>query len=592
MKVLSSVRSWFTRSKPAKVIGPARRNYDASTFDRLTADLGAALLSPDSAIWGQLPTLRNRARTLERVNPYARKFLRIVEKKIVGCGFTLQEKAKLPDGSLDKITNDIVEAGWSKWSKRRYCSVDGRLSWHRVERTVTRTVARDGEILVRLVRGFANKFGFAVQLIEPDHLDDAYNDTLRNGNEVRAGVELNEWKAPVAFHVLVKHPGDWFSGFNRVAVTNKRERIEARDIVYVGLADRVGATRSVPWLTCVMLTLNHLHRYEEAEVIAARMQANNQGFYEKTVPEALPGGVELFEGFEEGELPQESAPGTMTELPVGVSAKLPQPTHPNPAFAEARKAFLRAAASGLDVGYSALGSDYKDANYSSLRAASLDENDGWKMLQTFIIDDLETPVFEAWLESAIFSGALPLRMADYDRLVEAAEFKARGFPYVDPAKEMAANILAVENGFTSRRQIVAAGGGDIGDVYDEIAADEALAKEKGITIPSGKSAAPAAPVGTATPPPQDDDDEPKGEDDKESDDALRMLVARMQTPAPVTLNIKADALTVAQPVKKSVTFRTDADGRMLGADVVETTSGEAVKPVLTAPQRNGHVTTA
>jgi lambda family phage portal protein len=560
MKLLKRIGSYFRKS--------TKRSFEAGQFNRLTQDLSAALLSPDAALFSNLVTLRNRARTLERNNPVARKFLRICEVKIVGCGIGLQSKVKLSDATLDKPTNSLIETAWSQWGKRKHCTVDGLLSWPRVQRLVVRTVARDGEVLLRLVRNFPHsKYKFAVQVIEPDHLDETYNDTLANGHEVRMGVELDGWRRPIAFYLLTRHPGEVVYAFSKAQPSLKRERVDARDIVYVGLPDRAGQTRAVSWMSCVMLSVNHLVEYEKAEVVAARMQANSNTFFEKTVPENLEGvrtasgsEVTVPDGFQDGELIQESSPGQAVELPLGFKAVLPPPTHPNPAFAEARKAFLRSAASGLGVAYSELGSDYKDANYSSMRAEALVSNPGWKTLQQWVIEDLCEIVFEAWLETAIMSGALPFRIADFDRLNQP-DFKAPGFAYVDPVKDLTAQVMAIDNGFKSRRSVVAEQGGDLEDVYDDIAADEALAIEKGITIPSTSSkpaaAASAQPVDDED---EEDDDKPEDEkpDEKEDDDEEEEARKRV-----VIVN------SPPRTGKRFVRFQRDQSGRMRAAEVTE-----------------------
>ena len=53
---------------------------------------------------------------------------------------------------------------------------------------------------------------------------------------------------------------------------------------------------------------------------------------------------------------------------------------------------------------------------------------------------------------------------------------------VDPMKDTQANVIAVQNGFKSRRGIISEAGGDIEDVLDEIAADNELAESKGVEL--------------------------------------------------------------------------------------------------------------
>lgn len=569
MRLLPRFRSWFKRTL-------SKRDYEAAQFNRLTADLPASNLTADAANWNSLATMRSRARTLERDNPLARKYLSIVVTKIVGCGISLQNKAKLHDGKLDKPANSIVETGWYKWGKRKYCTVDGQLSWNRLKRLAARTVARDGEMLIRIVRGFPNAFGFALQPVEADHLDETLNERLANGREIRMGVELDVWKRPVAYYLLARHPGDSISMFGGAPTRMKHERVEAKDMIYLGLPDRAGQTRCVTWMSAAVLPIHHLSQYEKAEVIAARQQANNQGYFEKTVPENLTDArtkngdaVALPDGFDSGELVQESSPGQMTELPMGVKAILPPPTHPNSVFAPAKSAFLRTVASGLCVSAADLGSDYSQANYSSMRASALEANPGWKILQQWIIEDLCEQVFEAWLEMALLSGQLPgLFLSDYDRLNQP-EFRAAAFPYVDPQKDAMAQILLRDNKLKSHRQIVAEQGGDIEDLFDEIEADDALAAEKGITIPSSSSPATTVPQ----PSPEMDNEDDEEEDDQDEEDK-KPVRAAAPAPVPIAITVRTES-TTPKTVKK-VTFKRADDGTVTGADVEEV---EEIQPL-------------
>ena len=61
------------------------------------------------------------------------------------------------------LGRQIIEREFANWGKA--CTVDGRLSWVDAQKLFVETVARDGECLIRLVRGYNNPFGFALQFI-------------------------------------------------------------------------------------------------------------------------------------------------------------------------------------------------------------------------------------------------------------------------------------------------------------------------------------------------------------------------------------------------------------------------------------------
>ena len=87
--------------------------------------------------------------------------------------------------------------------------MDGRLSWCDSQKLAIKSVARDGELLIRHVTGrdVPNPFNYAFQLLEPDQLDEDFTAILPNGNFVFMGIEHNRWGRPVAYHILTQHPG-------------------------------------------------------------------------------------------------------------------------------------------------------------------------------------------------------------------------------------------------------------------------------------------------------------------------------------------------------------------------------------------------
>jgi len=153
-----------------------RRSYEAGAINRLLNNWTTTPKTADEAIKGNLRNMRARSRDLSRNNDYARKYGEMVKTNVVGTnGIVMQSKAKRPDGTFDKLDNESIEKAWKLWGRKPNCSVNGKLSWIDTQRCVVETVARDGEILIRKVRGADNPFGYALQLIECDHLDEDLN---------------------------------------------------------------------------------------------------------------------------------------------------------------------------------------------------------------------------------------------------------------------------------------------------------------------------------------------------------------------------------------------------------------------------------
>ena len=223
---------------------PQKRGYAGINTGRLFADFASVTRSSDAELKPALRILRNRSRELARNNEYARRYISLLRNGAVGPhGISVQCKARNADGSLDGPGNRIIENAWKAWGKRGSCTVDGRLSFGDAQRLVIETLARDGEVLVRLMPGARNADRFAIQFLEADLLDEELTKKLDNGNAVRMGVEVDGFGKAVAYHLLQAHPGDYefANGYHRMHI-----RVPASEILHIFQPDRPHQTRGAP----------------------------------------------------------------------------------------------------------------------------------------------------------------------------------------------------------------------------------------------------------------------------------------------------------------------------------------------------------
>jgi lambda family phage portal protein len=465
--MLKNLRSLFRRTVQKE------RSFGAANTSRLSMDWIISPLSADSAMRGKLTAIRSRSRDLERNNEWNRGFLRTLENNVIGeTGIALQLRVKdTVSGKLDEIANDKIETAWWQWGRVGKCTLCGRHSWRDVQRIIVRAIARDGEVLLRKVRTQA---GLRIQLIEADLLDADANFIASNGNEVRMGVEIDaQTHAVVAYHVLGRHPGDT----DYSTRMNEKARLPAEDIIHLFLTERIDQTRGLPWIIASMQGLKMLDGYAEAELVAARTGAAKMGFFTKKTPDGWTGDIDG-----DGNLSMDASPGTIEELPAGVEFKEWSTDHPNSGYGDFVKSRLRGVATSLGISYNSLASDLEGVNYSSIRAGLLEEREVWKAIQRFLIEHFCEPIFTEWLTLELLSGRLGLpweKMWKFD----VPEFQGRRWAWVDPKKDMEANILGIRSGQTSLRKVVAETGGDIYDVFTAQQADNALAESMGIKLP-------------------------------------------------------------------------------------------------------------
>src|SRR5208337_4093733 len=134
---------------------------------------------------------RARARQFGLNNPYAKKYLRLLQLNVAD-GMKLHSLVKNANGTFDKSANKLLEDQWKVWGKKETCCVDGLLNWNDALKLIISSVARDGEIFIRLIRNFKNDFGFAIQIIEPDYFDIYYNiNDIKTGNYIRMSIEYD-----------------------------------------------------------------------------------------------------------------------------------------------------------------------------------------------------------------------------------------------------------------------------------------------------------------------------------------------------------------------------------------------------------------
>lgn len=451
----------------------SRRNYQGANVGRLFADFQASDKSPDAEIRFALKTLRNRCRDLERNNEYARRYIHLLKTNVVGDrGVTMQVKAKNTDGSFDRIGNTQIEREFAAWSRLGNCTVDGKMSFSDAQKFFIQSLCRDGEVLIRKVV-YPNKWGFAVEFLEPELLDELKNEVLPNGDQIRMGVEIDKYYRPIAYHLLTNHPGD----YQLYPQTRKTVRVTADKIIHVFLPERAQQTRGVPIMSTAIMSLKMLHGYREAELVAARTAAAKMGFFVSASGNDFPA-----DDKEDFTPIMNAEPGTFHQLPEGMDFKQFDPTHPTTAFGDFEKAILRGIASGLGVSYTSLANDLEGVSYSSIRQGELENRDFYKTLQAFMIEHFVDPIYREWLSMAMTKQVVSLPITKFDKFADSTQFRARGFAWVDPQKEINAAVTAMNNGIMSMQDVANQYGRDVEETFEQVAMEAELAKEYGINL--------------------------------------------------------------------------------------------------------------
>ena len=494
MTLWQRAAAWFRPPASAAAAGRHQvRRFEGARIDRLASDWLATTASINQELQSDLDRLRSRGRQLINNNDYARKFRGMVEDNIIGpSGIVLQARVEDSPGQPDRLANDALETAWAEWSTA--CDITGRLSLRDLCAQLVGGLPSDGEFLVRLIKGpdAGNRFNLALQVIDVDRIDTTFNG--RHGdNTVIMGVEVNAYRRPLALHLFASHPNDGTRS------SRQRVRIPADELIHGFKADRAEQCRGIPWMAPGMLSLHHLGGFMLSALLAAEHGANHYGFF--VTPDGAPPSVGVPD--DTGQNIAVSQPGTYDTLPQGTTFMAHESRYPNEVFAPFSKTVLQRVATGWRVAYHALANDLEGVSYSSIRSGTLEERDRWSADQAWFIAAFLEPLYKAWLQMALLSGAVlmpngsPLpaaKLAKFSR----HEWQPRRWEWVDPRSDVEAKIMAVKAGLMAPQDLAAAMGYDYDDVIKAIAAAQKLASEHGVTLsaylPTPGAVQPASPA--------------------------------------------------------------------------------------------------
>lgn len=440
--------------------------WKATDTGRLFADWMATILHPDRELQYHLRSLRARSRELVRNSSYVRGYWRDHAVQVVGAGgIAFQARASTASGKPRKDVNQKIEAAFREWGQRGICTVDGRWSRTGLEQQAIRTWDRDGECFIRFHYGTdLNRFGFAVELLDADLLDETYNVAPGPGrNEIRQGVEMDPRGKPLFYHFWSVHPDLRGWGGERVPVP-------AEEVVHLYDCERAGQTRGVPRWVAAMADLHMLDQTEQAFVVAMRVAASAMGYWHSTDSEqAMEFWTEVL-GKSDGKipLPLELSAGTIGVAPPGYQFTSFDPKQPSTNAVEFVRMLLRGAAKGIGCSNRTLTGDLSESNYSSMRADMLPERDGWKNDQRMVIETLTWPMYRGWLNSSLLCGGLALDTRLSGTYANAASFTGRRWPSVNPVDDADAALTRYRDlGITSRTRLAAEEGDDLEEIEAE-----------------------------------------------------------------------------------------------------------------------------
>lgn len=468
----------------ARVSPPiSRRSYSAAgsklTFNDFVGSRGSA----DYELIGGIAKVREKSRALARNSGTMKRYVRLLQTNVVGPGgFRYRCRVRKADGKIDLTLNKNVEMAYWRWAKKP--TVDGKMTMRQLQNLIAATWARDGEILIEMVYGQKYRDGFALNPLEADMLDETLNTVYREtGNQIRMGVEVDNYGRAVAYHMFTQHPGDpgWYYENNK----QRYRRVLADRIIHVYEQLRPGQTRGEPPSSAAILGVKMLDGYREAEVTARRIQASVMGFFKR----ALAGASQIdamatrqVEGEEGPEFEVDLSPGTFKTMPDGYEFEKFESQGATTDYQQFEGQVKKDVAMGLNISDMSLGMETAGVSYSTGRSVLQEDREYYRMLQEFFIETFADVIIERWVMQHSVQNDSTIPATKVRAVIEYSSFAGRGWDWIDPAKDVKANAEALRTRQTSLSRIAAQRGIDFLDLVEEIANDEAILKDAGLTV--------------------------------------------------------------------------------------------------------------
>jgi lambda family phage portal protein len=446
--------------------------YEAGSQTRRTIGWNAQSVSPNAAVLSTLATLRDRSRTATRNNGFAKGAIDKLVTNIIGTGIKPLSQA------TDPAIRKAIQALWTKWTDES--DADGLLDFYGQQAQAVRGFLEAGDDYIRL-RSRLPEDGLSVpmqlQVLEPELCPYTYN-LVTSTTRIRAGIEFDGIGRRIAYWFHPSRPGDLFD-----YDASQLRRVPAESVIHLYDPLRPGQLRGIPHLTQALIKLNELDKFDDATLLRQQLANLFVAFLTKSTAgdgvNMLTG--ETIETDGEGKPLVPMAPGLFQELGVGEDVKFSEPPGTSDGYKDFMKQQLLAVSAATGVPYEALTGDMSGVNDRTVRVVFNEFRLRIQMVQHHLIAfQLCRPVWRAWMDAAVLSGALPVSLADYRSNPDAylaVTWTPPRTPYIHPVQDVEAQQAAIRAGLTSRSAIVSELGEDAESIDEQQAADNQRADE-------------------------------------------------------------------------------------------------------------------
>lgn len=478
----------------------------ASVTKRATKGLTGISGSPQQDIDFNNYTMRQRGRLMYMSNAVAASAINTHRTNTIGVGLIPNPR---PDIAYLGLSDEqgaewvrTVKREFGLWAnEKRSCDASGINNFYEMQQMLLQSWLMSGDVFVLVQqreKTFKYPYTLRLRAIEADRImtPSATTNGLSlqittgvnpdNGNMIYDGVEVDASGMPIAYHINNRYPNDYTiaeENIQRVEIEGKNTGLP--NILHIMTAHRPEQYRGVSYLAPVIIPLLQLGRFTEAELAAAVVNA----FFTVYVTSDTDGNpLNETYGDDQSERSDskneyEMGPGQVNFLKPGENVTPVKAEHPSASFGDFTEAICSQVGAALEIPKDILLKQF-DRSYSASRGALLEAWKSFKTYRQWFVNDFCNPVYELFMCEAVSSGRIQAPGFFADPATRSAWLKAQWIGpaqgQLDPVKEINAEILAIQNGLTTRSDAALRVNGS-----DFAANIEQLAREQGAMDAAG-----------------------------------------------------------------------------------------------------------
>lgn len=413
--------------------------------------------------------LAKRARYLAGNNALAASAATAWVSALVGNG--IKPQSTHADTAIRATMNTSFEA----WTD--VADMEGMTDFYGLQGIMARRMVIDGEAFALLIN---TDDGLRIRLIDAEQVDASLSRPTDSGRIVQ-GIEFDAAGRRVAYWITPDQAGQPY------ASVAPARRVDAADVVHMFRPETPGQVRGISWFAPAMLRMADLDQWRDAQLMRQKTAALMAGFIT-----SMDGGATPLEGEQSGSAVIGGlTPGGLHYLAPGQDYKQSTPALVGAEVIAFAKMVEREIAVALGLPATALTGDLSDTNFSSARVGLIEFRRLVETVQHGVIAfQALRPIWVRWATTEVLSGRIQTTVA----AAMPAKFIPPKTMWVDPLKDVQAEVMAIDAGLMSRREAVTARGVDIEVLDAERAADADRAKSLGLAPPPANDNTPPAAI--------------------------------------------------------------------------------------------------